>query len=100
MNFPRRLETARNKGELSTADLQHWFGRPYPTVRSWVFDKREPRGFDGVRAAVLLDLLELCITHGKLKDLRGVSSHERPRLIRELREWAQRSRILKKDLAR
>lgn len=30
--------------DLTTADIAHWLGRPYPTVRAWLHLGHEPRG--------------------------------------------------------
>src|SRR5258706_4332683 len=92
MSFVKRLLALQRQGNLSTADLQHWFDRPYSTVRSWVVDKRDPR-YAGRDAQVSLQLLQHCIT--QFEDLRGVSSHARPARIRQLRAAAGSGRVLK-----
>src|SRR6267142_1697938 len=92
MSFVKRLLALQRQGNLSTADLQHWFDRPYSTVRSWVVDKRDPR-YGGQDAEYSLRLLQHCIT--QFDDLRGVSSHERPARIRAIREAAGSSRLPK-----
>src|SRR5258705_7177018 len=92
MSFVKRLLALQRQGSLSTADLQHWFDRPYSTVRSWVVDKRDPR-YAGRDAESSLRLLHHCIT--QFEDLRGVSSHERPARIRALRQAADSGRVPK-----
>jgi hypothetical protein len=55
--FAQRLETVKNHGLMTTADLARWFDRPYPTVTKWLRG-HEPWGPNGERARLLLDLLE------------------------------------------
>lgn len=92
MTFIKQLLALQRQGNLSTADLQHWFDRPYSTVRSWVVDKRAPR-YAHHDAEESLRLLQHCLT--QLSDLRGVSSHERPERIRQLRAAAGSNRLPK-----
>lgn len=63
--FARRLEAARDKGGLTTADLTVWFERPYCTVRTWIALKRDPWGPIGVQARERLIALELLIKNKK-----------------------------------
>src|SRR5882724_4309814 len=94
--FVKDLRTLQRQGNLSTADLQHWFDRPYSTVRSWVVDKRAPR-YAGQDAESSLRLLQHCIS--QFEGLRGVSSHERPARIRSLRAAAGSGRLSKAGAA-
>lgn len=92
MTFAKRLIALQRQGDLSTADLQHWFNRPYSTIRSWVVDKRNPR-YAGRDVEVSLRVLQHCIT--QFEALRGVSLHERPARIRQLRAAANGRRLPK-----
>lgn len=60
--FQQRLKACQQAGNLTTADLQRWFDRPYQTVRSWI-DGREPSGgpIDREHANSMLGLLEVLI---------------------------------------
>ena len=68
-SFQSRLERAKNKGKLSTADLSIWFARPYHTVRGWLVPRSdrkrgegyEPWGPQADNAHRLLDTLEQVI---------------------------------------
>ena len=57
-DFCKRLLRAMKAGDMTVADVHHWFGRPRATVRTWVIDARTPQGPAGKRAYLLLDLLE------------------------------------------
>ena len=62
-SFQQRLKACQQVGNLTTADLQRWFDRPYQTVRSWVDRGIEPGGgpIDREHAAQMLGLLEILI---------------------------------------
>lgn len=36
ITFSQRLDKVRRDGNLSIADLAHWFERPHPTVSGWL----------------------------------------------------------------
>jgi hypothetical protein len=40
--FAERLQDCVDRGGLTGADLAVWFGRPYPTVRTWRLGLSEP----------------------------------------------------------
>lgn len=40
--FAERIRYCVDKGRLTGADLSVWFGRPYPTVRTWREGSHEP----------------------------------------------------------
>ncbi len=71
MTFQSRLHAAGQRGDMSTADLAHWFDRPYATVRYWLYgDSRakpkgdfEPRGAQGRLALRRLHRLEWAVAH-------------------------------------
>lgn len=64
--FQSRVKRALKDGDLTVADLQSWFGRPYPTVWRWINSGWEPRGPDGRRAERDLDRLERIIARGSV----------------------------------
>ena len=82
--FTKRLRWCLKHGNMTVADLKHWFDRPYATVRMWVFDARTPRGPSGKSADLLLRQLEARIRKG-LTIPSTLSSHERPAYVRKLR---------------
>lgn len=91
-SFKARLQACqKGGGGLTTADLRHWFGRPYATVRSWLFFDYEPTGPSGRLANYRLDLLEWAI-----KNNRGfpvpldLSHYQRPRHIAGIRNDLER----------
>lgn len=78
-----RLCRARERGQLTIADLAHWLERPYPTVQTWVYDGREP--VLGPRTDELLrriDLLERAIKAGKFPMDASMSAIARPKYVR------------------
>jgi hypothetical protein len=83
--FAKRLRWCIKHGDLTVADLQHWFDRPYATVRTWVFDARVPRGPAGRQAFQRLRPLELKIRRGFSVPV-DLSNDERPVFIRKLRD--------------
>ncbi len=87
MNFHRRLLRCMRDGDLTCADLHHWFDRPRPTVRTWVVDARIPRGPSGRRADLLLQLLEKKVRAGLVVPSH-LSKDARPQFIRKLRHAA------------
>lgn len=61
--FTSRLRWCLKHGDLTIADLHHWFKRPRATVRRWVIDACVPRGPTGTHAHLLLELLQSRITN-------------------------------------
>ena len=57
-NFQARVKKAIAVGDLTVADLQNWFSRPYPTVWRWVHSGWVPRGPQGRKAERDLAVLE------------------------------------------
>ncbi len=57
-SFTDRLAWCMRHGDVTVADLHHWFGRPRATVRTWAIDARVPQGPSGKKAHLLLALLE------------------------------------------
>ena len=41
--FTQRLQWCIKHGDMTIADVHHWFERPRATVRTWVLDGREAR---------------------------------------------------------
>lgn len=92
--FAHRLKWCMSRGDLTTADLHHWFERPRPTVRLWVKSGAEPRGPSGDDARTRLDLLERAVTKKQgLPPPRTLSALERPAYIRQVRDGLERSRV-------
>ena len=87
MDFHRRLLRCMRDGDLTVADLHHWFDRPRATVRTWVVDARIPRGPSGRRADLLLQALEKKIRKGLVVPDQ-LSKDARPQFIRKLRHAA------------
>ena len=86
-DFAKRLRWCLKNGNMTVADLKHWFDRPYATVRTWVFEAREPRGPSGNHAHTLLAVLERKIKRGLVIPA-TLSSNDRPDHIRKLRHDA------------
>jgi len=83
-SFQARLRWCLKHGRMTVADLQHWFDRPYPTVRMWVMEPREPRGPSGSDADKLLLQLEKKIKAG-LVIPSSLSLQDRPTYMKRLR---------------
>lgn len=65
-------------GRMTVSDLARWFERPYPTVRTWALEGKEPWGPDGEEAYRLLDLLEKAIrSHKNFPVPLGMSKSQR-----------------------
>jgi len=84
-NFTKRIQWCAEKGRLTTADLHHWFDRPYATVRTWRIDGRTPHGQYGEDADAALSLLERVIREGKKLPAPPLSQTARVKYIRALR---------------
>ena len=69
-------------------DFAYWLDMPRATVRNWYLGNFEPRGFQKLKVHAALDLLETAMTKGLLRELDGVSAHDRPKRIRWLRTRA------------
>jgi hypothetical protein len=71
--FQQRLSRCVERGNLTVADLGRWFGRPYPTVRSWLVQGWEPGDGPLTRErmqARLQELETMLRDHGhRLRDL-------------------------------
>lgn len=78
-SFQARLDRAKRDGNLTTADLAIWFGRPYHTVRGWLEprsdrDRRkgyEPWGPHREEAMRRLVNLERFVRHNKSSYVMG-----------------------------
>lgn len=64
MSFNTRLKGVLENGHMCVGDLQHWFGRSYQTVYSWVHHDKEPRHPRRDEVDFKLDLLERLIRGG------------------------------------
>lgn len=62
-----RLRVAQGQASMTTADLAAWFDRSYHTVRSWLYDGKEPHeeNFRAEDARTRLMLLEKIIRLSK-----------------------------------
>lgn len=93
MDFSAELKHVMQEGDLTIADLHHWFNRPRPTVRTWVKLDHAPRGPAGALAWERLRLLQHAVRYGVLPVSRELSSHERPRYIVQVRNGLERNRV-------
>lgn len=85
-DFCDRLIACQKTGDMTVADLQHWFERPYATVRTWVEHRRTPRGPSGREAERLLHLLEKAIAERRYFPVPALlSSIERPSYLKKVR---------------
>jgi hypothetical protein len=85
--FATRLAKVMRVGDLTIADLHHWFNRPRYTVRMWVLLEREPRGPAGRLAHHALDRLEKEVMARRGFPVpANLSSLERPAYIRQVRD--------------
>ena len=99
-DFNTRLQRCAQKGQLSAADLHHWFDVPYPTIRYWLIGTHSPNRVSLLFAERLLVLLEraLRLRHGFPIPVR--SAHARPGYLRKLRHDLDRTKISRKDPAK
>jgi len=85
-DFTKRLRRAMKDGDMTVADIHHWFERPRATVRTWVWDARTPQGPAGERAHLLLRHLEAKIaSRSGFPIPQTLSAHERPNYVKRLR---------------
>ena len=93
-DFTKRLRWCIKHGDMTVADLHHWFERPRSTVRTWVLHARIPGGPAAAKACLLLDLLE-----GRIKKRRGfpipadLSWFDRPDYVKKLRHDTAGARL-------
>lgn len=83
--FQQRLARCRDQGNLTVADLGRWFGRPYPTVRTWLINGWEPGDGPVTRARMQTRLAELetaISRHGAA--LRGMPMRQRAEYLARL----------------
>lgn len=86
-----RLAKCQQQGLLTTADLAHWFGRPYHTVRGWVAHDYLPRGPQGAEAIRRLEWLEYALSIGYGFPLSLTESqNQRPATIERIRNELER----------
>ncbi len=94
MTFQSRLHAAMKAGDMSVADMAHWFDRPYASVRYWLYgDTRnkpaldfEPRGAQGRLAFRNLQMLEWAIRHNVGFPIPAhLGDRERPGFVKEQR---------------
>lgn len=90
--FSRRLVRCMRQGRMTVADLSHWFSRPYPTVRTWVYDRRQPEGPAGDEAERLLRRLERRVRDGLVIPV-TLSKRQRPAYVKKLRHAGDRASI-------
>lgn len=93
-SFSKTLKDLMQVGDLTYADLHHWFVRPRPTVRAWVEREHEPRGPSGSLAWERLRLLERAIKFRQgLPVPRELSCMERPAYIQQVRDGLERDGV-------
>lgn len=84
--FQRRLRRCVDRGNLTVADLQRWFGRPYQTVRFWLHAGFEPGGGPRDKRSAFQRLTRLETTVGANgRELRSLPMGRRARRLQELR---------------
>ena len=94
--FAQRLAEVMEKGDLTVGDLRYWFGRPYPTVRVWRYDGREPTGPGGRQAYERLALLEKALRRKGLFPVPPETSKRiRPAHIRQIRDALENGGVSK-----
>ena len=77
MTFQSRCKAVIKRGDLTVADLEHWFHRPHATVWRWVNSGWVPRGPTGRKALANLERLEKAVTDPSLFP---IPDHLTPRL--------------------
>ena len=93
-----RLQAVMVEGQLTIADLSHWFGRSYHTVRQWALEGLHPRQnkiFVPQQATAVyeaLALLEYAVSEGALKPLQETPPRNRPAKVQELHAYWHRYR--------
>jgi hypothetical protein len=86
-SFAERLQSCVDKGHLTGADLSIWFGRPYPTVRTWHLGLSEPwRPWRGEAEAWLRILENLIAARKMLPMPSSFSALDRRHHIKMLRD--------------
>lgn len=84
-SFAGRIQYCVDKGRLTGADLSVWFGRPYPTVRTWREGLSEPWKPWRGEAERCLNYLENLIRYsGKLPMPASYNAAERRAFIKRL----------------
>ena len=85
--FQQRLRACERGGNLTVADLARWFGRPYPTVRTWVQNGIEPGGgpIDKEHAESMLGLLETLIKQKRGLPLPRMAPRDRIERLTQIR---------------
>lgn len=83
-NLCERIREAARVGQLTPSDLATWFERPYPTVRTWLVDGREPETFLEETEQRLYKL-EHAIACDLFPVPYGMSAHKRPSYIEKVR---------------
>lgn len=86
-----RLLQCQRQGQLTTADLARWFGRPYHTVRGWLEHGYQPRGPQGIEVLRRLEWLEYALSIGYGFPLSLTESqNQRPATIERIRNELER----------
>lgn len=92
--FTAGLLLCMKRGGMTVADLKHFFDRPYPTVRLWVYEQRVPRGPSGDKAIGALQVLARRVKGGFVVSP-DLSSRARPTAMKELRRDCDRRAVSK-----
>lgn len=93
-SFHVRLTRVMQTGQLTVADLSHWFNRPHPTVSMWVKGKTAPAGRYTADLAYSRLLLLEQVVRARDWSVPEMSAHKRPEWIRQARDNAEHSRRL------
>lgn len=83
-SFAQRIQYCVDKGRLTGADLSVWFGRPYPTVRTWREGLSEPWKPWRGEAERCLSALEQAIRARLFPMPSSYNAAERRRYVKEL----------------
>ena len=88
--FTQRIIACQRAGNLTVADLQRWFARPYPTIRSWVNDGIQPGGgpHDKADAEKALSTLESLVRKKKGFPIPRLPPSERIQHLQRIRSAA------------
>ncbi len=93
-DFRHRVRVCLRRGHLTTADLQHWFGCPYSTIRTWLKEDRAPGAASVSRFSQRLHFLEVALrTQRHFPVPVDISQRQRATYIRGIRDdFEQRGR--------
>jgi hypothetical protein len=93
--FAERLQDCVDRGRLTGADLAAWFGRPYPTVRTWRLGLSEPWKPWREEAEQCLKTMEYLVRHKHFPMPSSYNALERRRYVKGLVNDFPNSRLPK-----